>query len=139
MFPLTSNSAINHGFLLRLKGVRMGNQIDFDSVFSLAADTDGGSAHREDKLDLAGQNILGLLQQAAGAAKAKREHAIEAAQELSQQLRRAENRAAELEAELKLHRETCERAAEWLRLLSTEIQERLIRQLEERRQQMGYT
>jgi Skp family chaperone for outer membrane proteins len=108
----------------------MGNQIDIESMFSLRADTEGGRAHREDKLDLAGQSILGLLQKAAGAAEATRRHAIETVQQLSQQLRQAEKRAAELEAELKRRRENCERVAEWLHLLSNEIQERLIRRLE---------
>ena len=55
-------------------------------------------------------------------------------QSLSSQLRAAEDRIAELEAEVLQYRERAERAEKWLRKISTEIEDRLINQPEERRQ-----
>ena len=52
-----------------------------------------------DQVDKAGQTILGLLHKAAGVAEANSQHALDMAQEISHQLRAAEDRIAELEAE----------------------------------------
>jgi hypothetical protein len=60
------------------------------------------------------------------AKRANSRHALETAQKLSRQLREAENRIGELEAEVQLYREKSERAEEWLRKISTEIEDRLI-------------
>ena len=54
------------------------------------------------------------------------------AQKLSHQLRAAEDRVAELEAEVELYREKSDRAEQWLHKVYTEIEERFIRQAEER-------
>jgi hypothetical protein len=87
-----------------------------------------------DQLDRAGQTILKLLQKAAGVAEQNSRHALDMAQKLSDQLRAAEDRIAELEAEVDLYREKSDRAEQWLYKVYTEIEERFIRQAEEKRQ-----
>jgi hypothetical protein len=78
-----------------------------------------------------------LLHKSAGVAEANSRHALEMAQKLSHQLRTAEGRIADLEAEVQLYREKAERAEQWLHRVYMEIEERLIRQPEEKRQQMS--
>src|ERR1700730_640053 len=97
--------------------------------------TEGDGAPTE--LDAAGQAILKLLHKAAGVAEANSRHALDTAQKLSRQLREAENRITELEAQNRLYREKAEHAEQWLHKISTEIEERLIRQPEEERRTMS--
>jgi hypothetical protein len=94
-----------------------------------AVTSDGGH------VDSAGQAILNLLHEAAGAAEANSRRALETAQKLSGQLRAAEDRIAELEAEVHHHREKSERAEEWLNRIYREIEDRLINESEEKRRQ----
>ena len=101
----------------------------------VSADRDSAASNDGNQLDTAGQAILKLLHKAAGVAEANSRHGLETAQKLSRQLREAENRIAELEAELRLSRERAERAEEWLTKISTEIEDRLINEPEERRRQ----
>jgi hypothetical protein len=101
----------------------------------LVISTEGDAAPTE--LDAAGQAILKLLHKAAGVAEANSRHALETAQKLSRQLGEAENRITELEAENQLYREKAEHAEQWLHKISTEIEERLIRQPEEERRRMS--
>ena len=96
-----------------------------------AASDDGG------QLDSAGQALLKLLHKAAGTVEANSRHALETAQKLSHQLRAAEDRIAQLEAELQLYREKTERADEWLRKISEEIEDRVINEPEEKRRHMS--
>jgi molecular chaperone GrpE (heat shock protein) len=86
-----------------------------------------------DQLDKAGQTILKLLHKAAGVAEQNSRHALDMAQKLSHQLRAAEDRIAQLEAEVDLYREKSDRAEQWLHKVYTEIEERFIRQAEEKR------
>ena len=86
------------------------------------------------QVDSAGQAILKLLHKAAGAAEANSRQALETAQQLSSQLRAAEDRIAELEADIQHYREKSERAEEWLRKISMEIEDRLIPSGRKRRQ-----
>jgi hypothetical protein len=86
-----------------------------------------------DQLDKAGQTILRLLHKAAGVAEANSKHALDMAQKLSHQLHSAEDRIAELEAEVRLYQEKSDRAELWLHKVYTEIEERFIRQPEEKR------
>jgi hypothetical protein len=74
-----------------------------------------------------------LLHKAAGVAEANSQHALEMAQKLSHQLRAAEDRIAELEAEVQLYQEKSDRAEQWLHKVYSEIEERFIRQPEEKR------
>jgi hypothetical protein len=89
------------------------------------------------QLDSAGQAILKLLHKAAGAAEANSRRALETAQTLASQLRTAEDRIAELEAEVHHYREKSERAEEWLRKISMEIEDRLISEPDDKRRQMS--
>ncbi len=94
------------------------------------------ASNGDGQLDSAGQAILKLLHKAAGVAEANSRQALETAQTLSHQLHTAQNRIAELEAEIQLYREKAERAEQWLCKISTEIEDRLITELEEKRWQI---
>jgi len=76
---------------------------------------------------------LQLLNKAADVAEQNSRHAMDMAQRLAQQLRDAENRIAELEAEVETHRQQAERAEQWLHKVYTEIEDRFLRQGEDRR------
>jgi hypothetical protein len=111
----------------------MANQSELESAIPLAQDTaapmDGGH------FEAAGHVILNLLHKAADAAEANSRRALKTAQQLSTQLHAAKNRIAELEAEVQLYREKCERAEDWLRKISAAIEDRLINEPEEQRRQ----
>jgi predicted ribosome quality control (RQC) complex YloA/Tae2 family protein len=81
-----------------------------------------------DQLDKAGQSILNLLHKAAGVAEQNSQQALDIAQKLSHQLRAAEQRIADLEAEAETHRDSAERAEQWLHKVYSEIEERFLRQ-----------
>jgi cell fate (sporulation/competence/biofilm development) regulator YmcA (YheA/YmcA/DUF963 family) len=98
---------------------------------------DGSAPNDGDQLDSAGRAILKLLHEAAGAAEANSRQALETAQKLSSQLQAAEDRIAELEAQVQQYRERAERAEEWLRKISTEIEDRLINESDQKRWQMS--
>jgi hypothetical protein len=85
-----------------------------------------------DQLDKAGQTILQLVQRAAGIADENNRHALGVAQTLSDQLRAAEDRVAELETEVAAYQERAERAEQWLHRVYTEIEDRFLRQDENR-------
>jgi cell fate (sporulation/competence/biofilm development) regulator YmcA (YheA/YmcA/DUF963 family) len=87
------------------------------------------------ELESAGHVILTLLHKTAGAAEANSRRALETAQQLSTQLHAAQNRIAELEAEVQFYRDRSERAKDWLRKISAEIEDRLINEPEQKRQQ----
>jgi hypothetical protein len=89
------------------------------------------------QLDSAGQAILKLLHKVAGAAEANSRRALETAQTLASRLRAAEDRIAELEAEVHHYREKSDRAEEWLRKISMEIEDRLISEPDDKQQQMS--
>jgi len=88
----------------------------------------------EAQFDPTGQNILTLLQQAAGLAEGNSRYAVDIAQKLSTRLGVAENRVAALEdqvtklqAEVQFYRGKSERAEAWLNKISGEIQEQVTR------------
>jgi hypothetical protein len=87
-------------------------------------------------LDSVGEAILKLLHKGADAAEAHSRQVLETAQKLSSQLRAAEDRIAELETEVHHYREKSERAEEWLRKISVEIEDRLVSKPVERRQML---
>ncbi|MBX9828741.1 MAG: hypothetical protein K2Y27_27600 [Xanthobacteraceae bacterium] len=78
-----------------------------------------------DRLEHAGQSILVLLQKASAIAEQNTQQAVNAAHRLAIQLRTSEDRIAELEASLRLERARAERAEEWLKRISHEIQQQL--------------
>jgi hypothetical protein len=98
--------------------------IQSESVAQDRAATSNG-----DQLESAGQAILELLHKAAGATEANSRQALATAQTLASQLRDAEDRIAELEAEVQHYREKSERAEDWLRKISVEIEDRLFKRV----------
>jgi uncharacterized NAD(P)/FAD-binding protein YdhS len=88
----------------------------------------GASSRSGDQLDKAGRSILNLLHKAAGAAEQNSQHALDIAQQLSDQLRAAEQRITDLEAQVESHRDRAERAEQWLHRVYSEIEERFLRQ-----------
>ena len=86
----------------------------------------------DDQSDSMGQAILRLLHAAADETETDSRRSLGAAQRLSHQLHAAQDRIAELEAEVRLYREKAERAEEWLSRISTEIEDRLINEPEEK-------
>jgi hypothetical protein len=107
------------------------------SEFAIPRDEGVAASNDANQLDTAGQAILKLLHKAAGAAEANSRRALETAQQLSSQLRAAEDRIAELEGDLQLYRDKSERAEEWLRRISTEIEHRLVNEPDDKRRQMS--
>jgi hypothetical protein len=105
------------------------------SEFAVSLGQDAAAPLNGGQLDSAGHVILKLLVKAAGAAEADGRRALETAHQLSTQLHAARNRIGELEAEVQLYREKSERAEDWLRKISTEIEDRLINQPQEQRRQ----
>jgi hypothetical protein len=77
-----------------------------------------------DELDRAGQAILGALHQAAGAAEANYQQAIETTHKLSAQLGAAEDRIRELENRAQYHENKADRAEKWLYQISLEIEQK---------------
>lgn len=67
-----------------------------------------------DRLDVAGQNVLALLHQAAEISAEDYNHAVNIAQKLSHQLQDAEERVKGLEADLRHYRQRADRAEKWL-------------------------
>jgi hypothetical protein len=104
-----------------------------DTVIAFPSGANGVASDGVDQLDKAGQTILRLLHKAAGVAEENSRHALDMAQKLSHQLRAAENRIAELEAEVDLYRDKSDRAERWLHKVYMEIEERFIRQADEKR------
>ena len=76
-----------------------------------------------DTLDRVGQDVLARLQHAAATAEQNVQHALGVAHQASMQLRVAEDRVAKLEAEMGGYKERAERAEQWLRRISHEIEQ----------------
>ncbi len=88
------------------------------------------------QLDSTGQAILDLLRKANDASEANSRRALETTETLSKQLRAAEDRIAALEGEVEVWRERSERAARWLVKIFKDIEERLLREPEERQRRL---
>jgi outer membrane PBP1 activator LpoA protein len=104
-----------------------------DTIVAFPPGAKDGTLDNVDQLDKAGQTILKLLHKAASVAEENSRQALDIAQKFSHQLRAAEDRIAELQAEIDLYREKCDRAEHWLHKVYTEIEERFLRQDEGRR------
>jgi hypothetical protein len=78
----------------------------------------------DDPLDRTGQTILGLLQRAAGIAEKNSQHAMGIAHKLSLELRAAEDHIKKVETELRYYKDRSDRAEEWLRQISLQIEKR---------------
>jgi hypothetical protein len=110
---------------------------EYESVIPFAPAKNQAPPESADQLDKAGQTILRLLHKAAGVAEANSHQALEMAQKLSHQLRAAEDRIAELEAEVRIYQDKADRAEQWLHKVYTEIEDRFLRQDDDRRGMTG--
>jgi formiminotetrahydrofolate cyclodeaminase len=77
-------------------------------------------------LDEAGKAIVTQIQRAADLASADCDRAMSLAHKLSMELRASEDRMYQLQAEVELWRDRAARAAQWLRIIQKEIEEKLI-------------
>jgi hypothetical protein len=82
--------------------------------------------------DLAGANVLALLQRAADVAEGNSRYALDVAKDLSRRLiasqarvAELEGRLAELEVEVQVHRDRSDQAEQWLNKISSELQGRI--------------
>ena len=99
-----------------------------ESVIQFASPSKNTAPAGVDRLDSAGQTILQLLSKAANVAEQNSKHAIDMAQQLSHQLRAAQQRISELEAEVVAYQNQAERAEQWLHKVYTEIEDRFLQQ-----------
>jgi DNA repair ATPase RecN len=114
----------------------MSNQVARSRVADAAAVFDAepnDSMSHGDSLDDAGQTIVSMIDQAAGMAEDNIRRALDAVQRISQQLQAAEDRIKELEGRARYYQGRAERAEDWLRQISTEIEQRFFRKEEDRR------
>ena len=84
-----------------------------------AARTDAG-----DNVEVVGQKIIALLNEAVQVADANTKHALDVSLKLSRQLQAAEERITHLEADLKHYKDRTERAEKWLNFISSEIEQK---------------
>jgi hypothetical protein len=80
----------------------------------------------EDGVEIAGQTIIQLVNQAVEAADANVKHALDVAHKLSRQLQAAERRNTDLEAALRHYKDRAERAEKWLNFIQTEIRQKFL-------------
>jgi len=92
--------------------------VPFAPAKDRAADAESGT------VDRSGQAIVGLLQQAAGAAKENCERAMDVAHKLSMQLSAAEDRIKELENDIHHYHDRALRSERWLARIYKEIEEK---------------
>jgi hypothetical protein len=82
-----------------------------------------------DSVEMAGQTIIGLLDEAVHTADANTKHALDVALKLSRELQAAEQRITDLEADLKHYMDRAERAERWLTRITSEIEQNILRRL----------
>ena len=75
-----------------------------------------------DTLDQVGNEVIAKIQQAAGMAEQHAQRVLGIAHQTSMQLRVAEDRIAQLETDIRTYKDRAERAEEWLRRITTEIE-----------------
>lgn len=83
------------------------------------------TADTADRLDVAGQNVLALLHQAAELSEEDYNYAVDIARKLSHQLRDAEERIKSLEADVKHYRDRADRAEKWLSQIAAAFEQKL--------------
>jgi peptidoglycan hydrolase CwlO-like protein len=90
----------------------------------------GKSADLEiDIVDRVGSAILEFVKQAGETTQAELQEAKEAAEYLADQLRVANDQINDLEADVRRHQARADRAEEWLRQISSEIEHSSVRRL----------
>jgi hypothetical protein len=126
----------------RLQGLRRGrpvtpsSQSDTEPAIPVARSATNGNSSDGSQLDSVGQAILESLRKASDVAEANSRQAVETAETLSGELHAAEDRIAALEGEVQVWREKSERAARWMVKIFKDIEERLLREPEERQRRL---
>jgi septal ring factor EnvC (AmiA/AmiB activator) len=95
-----------------------------EAVIPFAPSTKNESSVSADQLDVAGQNVLALLHQAADISNEDYNHAVDVAHKLSNQLEDAKERIKDLEANLIHYQYRTDRAEKWLVQIAAEIEQR---------------
>jgi prefoldin subunit 5 len=80
-----------------------------------------------DLIEQAGQALVALIKEAADVTKANCEEAVDAAQEISNQLRASEDRIKNLEADLRHYQDRVARAEKWLNRVHKEVEQKFFR------------
>lgn len=114
----------------------MASQSDTEPAIPFAKAATNEHSSDGNQLDSAGQAILDLLRKANDVADANSRQAVETGETLSKQLHAAEDRIAALEGEVEVWREKLERAARWMVKIFKEIEERLLKEPEERQRRL---
>ncbi len=114
----------------------MPSQSDTEPAIPFARSAKNENSKGGDRLDTAGQAILKLLSKASDLAEANNRQALETAQTLSKHLDAAQDRIAALEEEVHLWREKSERAEQWMLKIFKDIEERLLKEPEERQRRL---
>jgi protein-tyrosine-phosphatase len=114
----------------------MASQSDTESAIPFAKAATNEHSSDGNQLDSAGQAILDLLRKANDVVEANSRQAVDTVETLSKQLHAAEDRIAALEGEVEVWRERSERAARWLVKIFKDIEERLLREPEERQRRL---
>ena len=83
--------------------------------------------------DVAGNAILTLLQEATSTTEEKNRRVAEIVEKALHHLRVAKNEIADLQSEVRLHREKSERAEKWLRRIYDETERLFIQEPKEKR------
>jgi predicted nucleic acid-binding Zn-ribbon protein len=80
-----------------------------------------------DLVERAGQALVALIKEAADVTKANCEEAVDAAQDISDQLRASEGRIKDLEADLRHYQDRAARAEKWLDRVHKEVEQKFFR------------
>ncbi len=102
----------------------MNNPIPKPMVVSNASPAKIQSPDRTDRLDVAGQNVLAMIERAAEVGEDDYNHALDVAHKLSHQLKSADQRIKDLEMELQYHQHRADRAEKWLVKIAEEIEQK---------------
>jgi TolA-binding protein len=94
------------------------------------------NARDESPIDQVGHALVAAVAQAARVGEENVERAMTVAHKLSIQLRDAEDRISQLEAEINRLENRAIRAEQWLQTIKSEIENKLIRQLETNRPEL---
>jgi hypothetical protein len=109
----------------------MNNPIPKPMVVSNASPAKIQNSDRTDRLDVAGQNVLAMIERAADVGEDDYNHALDIAHKLSRQLEAADQRIKDLEMELQYHQHRADRAEKWLVKIADEIEQKFFRRSNE--------
>ncbi len=102
----------------------MNNPIPKPMVVSNVSPAKIQNPDRTDRLDVAGQNVLAMIERAAEVGEDDYNHALDVAHKLSHQLKSADQRIKDLEMELQYHQHRADRAEKWLVKIAEEIEQK---------------